>query len=66
MRVRSTSVTYTATGRVVTDPAEDRLARTLVFDKYQPRNEGELVTWRERALPVAVDLVTRSGVEVGG
>jgi hypothetical protein len=27
-----------------------------VFEKYQPRNDGELVTWRERALPVAIDL----------
>ena len=43
-------------GRVVTDPDEDARARTLVFDKYQPRNDGELVTWRARALPVALDL----------
>ena len=49
-------VTYDAHGRVVTDPEESERARTLVFDKYQPRNHGELVTWRGRALPVALDL----------
>jgi deazaflavin-dependent oxidoreductase (nitroreductase family) len=55
-RVRIDDVTYAARGRVVTDPDEDRHARTVVFEKYQPRNDGELVTWRERALPVALDL----------
>ena len=56
VRVRIGDVTYDATARVVVDPDEDDRARTLVFDKYQPRNDGELVTWRARALPVAVDL----------
>jgi len=55
-RVRIDDVTYEGRGRVVTDAEEDRHARTVVFDKYQPRNDGELVTWRERALPVAIDL----------
>jgi deazaflavin-dependent oxidoreductase (nitroreductase family) len=56
VRVRIHDVTHDAQARVITDPDEDRRARTLVFDKYQPRNEGELVSWRERALPVAVEL----------
>jgi deazaflavin-dependent oxidoreductase (nitroreductase family) len=56
VRLRIDDVTYAARGRVVTDPDEDRHARTVVFEKYQPRNDGELVTWRERALPVAIDL----------
>ena len=56
VRVRIDDVTYDARGRVVTEPDEDRRARTLVFEKYQPRNQGELVSWRERALPVAVEL----------
>lgn len=56
VRVRIDGVTHPARGRVVTDPDEDRHARTVVFEKYQPRNDGELVTWRERALPVAIDL----------
>jgi deazaflavin-dependent oxidoreductase (nitroreductase family) len=57
VRVRIDDMTHTATGRVVTDPDEDRHARAVVFEKYQPRNDGELVTWRERALPVALDLL---------
>ena len=56
VRVRIDDVTHEGHGRVVTDPTEDRHARTVVFEKYQPRNDGELVTWRGRALPVAIDL----------
>jgi len=56
-RVRVDNVAHDARGRVVTDPEEAGRARTLVFDKYQPRNDGELVSWRERALPVALDLL---------
>ena len=51
---------FSARGRVVEDPDEDARARALVFDKYQPRYNGELVTWRGRALPVAIDLGTQS------
>jgi deazaflavin-dependent oxidoreductase (nitroreductase family) len=54
--VRVRDVAYRARARVVTDPGEDRHARDLVFEKFQPRNRGELVTWRERALPVAIDV----------
>ena len=53
--VRLRDVTYDATARVVDDPAEDRRARTIVFDKYEPRNPG-LAGWRESALPVAIDV----------
>ncbi|HLM19823.1 MAG TPA: nitroreductase/quinone reductase family protein [Acidimicrobiia bacterium] len=56
VRVRIDDVTYDARGRVVIEPDEDRHARDVVFGKYQPRNDGELVTWRERALSVAVEL----------
>jgi deazaflavin-dependent oxidoreductase (nitroreductase family) len=44
-----------AIGHVVGDPAEDRVARSLLFDKYEPRHPG-LSSWRESALPVAFDL----------
>jgi len=54
--VRVGDVTYDATARVVQDPDESRRARTLVFDKYQPRNNGSLEGWRESALPVAFDI----------
>jgi deazaflavin-dependent oxidoreductase (nitroreductase family) len=45
--------------RVVDDSDSDEAetARTLVFDKYQPRYDGDLTNWRGRALPVALDLV---------
>ena len=55
--VRVRDVTYEATARVVgagTD--EDARARLLVFEKYQPRDESSLVSWRESALPVALDV----------
>jgi deazaflavin-dependent oxidoreductase (nitroreductase family) len=54
--VKVHDVMYRAHARVVTDPEEDRRARDLVFEKFQPRNRGELVSWRERALPVAIDV----------
>jgi deazaflavin-dependent oxidoreductase (nitroreductase family) len=58
--IRLRDVTYDATARVVDDPAEDRRARTIVFDKYEPRNPG-LARWRESALPVALDVVGTVG-----
>jgi deazaflavin-dependent oxidoreductase (nitroreductase family) len=45
-----------AHGRVVEDGQEAERARSLVVDKYAPRYEGDLTAWRERALPVAVEL----------
>lgn len=39
------------------DLDEAERARTLVFEKYQPRYEGDLLEWRERSLPVAIDLL---------
>jgi deazaflavin-dependent oxidoreductase (nitroreductase family) len=46
---------YIAQGRVVEDPDEERRARDLVFAKYAPRS-SDLEEWRERSLPVAIDL----------
>jgi deazaflavin-dependent oxidoreductase (nitroreductase family) len=40
------------------DAEEAERARTLVFEKYQPRYEGDLLEWRERSLPVAIDLLS--------
>ena len=59
--VRVRDVTFSATARVVdgrTD--EDAHARQLVYDKFQPRYEGNLDEWRERALPVALDVTGRA------
>ena len=47
---------WPATARIVDDEAERRAAADLVFDKYQPRYDGDLTSWRERALPVAIRL----------
>ena len=40
----------------VAEGDEAELARTLVFDKYAPRYDGDLTDWRVRALPIAIDL----------
>lgn len=48
-----------ARGRVLDGPgdeAEAERARTLVHDKYAPRQGGGLTGWRASALPVALDL----------
>jgi deazaflavin-dependent oxidoreductase (nitroreductase family) len=47
---------HRASGRLIEDAGEDARARTLVFDKYQPRYDGDLTEWRGRALPIALDL----------
>ena len=44
--------------RVVDAATEAERARTLVFDKYAPRSGDDLIDWRKRALPVAIDLTT--------
>lgn len=45
--------------RVVDDGDEAELARTLLFEKYQPRSGSDLSDWRQRALPVALNLPDR-------
>ena len=49
--------TRSGRGRLVDDADEAERARSLVFDKYSPRYDGDLTEWRGRALPVAVDLL---------
>lgn len=62
--VRIGADTHDAIGRLLdgqageVDAVEESRARTLVFDKYQPRYSGSLEDWRERSLPVAIDLRT--------
>lgn len=55
--VRLRDTTYDATARIV-EPgtAEDERARQLVTEKYQPRYSGSLDDWRERSLPVAIEV----------
>jgi len=55
--VRLRDMTFHGSARVV-EPGteEDSRARLLVFEKYQPRYDGSLESWRESALPVAIDV----------
>lgn len=49
---------FDARARVLDGGEEAERARQLVFDKYDPRTDGDLTDWRQRSLPVAIDLVT--------
>lgn len=40
------------------DADEAEQARAVVFEKYQPRYDGDLLEWRDRSLPVALDLLS--------
>jgi len=53
--VRLRDTTYDATARLVTDPAEDALARRLLLAKYATYG-GDLTGWGRTALPVALDI----------
>ena len=48
--------TRAGNARVVDEGDEVERARSLVFEKYAPRYDGDLTEWRERALPIAIDL----------
>jgi deazaflavin-dependent oxidoreductase (nitroreductase family) len=54
--VRIADRTFQGDARAVSDPEEDERARALVFEKYAPGYSGDLEDWRERSLPIAVDL----------
>ncbi len=57
--VRVGAATREARGRIVTEPAEDALARRLLASKYQGWREGRPFSrWAATALPVALDLGT--------
>ena len=47
---------HSAQVRVVDDAGEADRARTSVFAKYAPRSGDDLSEWRDRALPVAIEL----------
>ena len=54
--VRIADRAFDARARVVDDPGEGARARELLFEKYSGGYSGDLSGWRERSLPVAVDL----------
>jgi deazaflavin-dependent oxidoreductase (nitroreductase family) len=53
--LRVGQVTVPVRGRVVDDPDEDALARSLVHGKYAS-GPDDMSRWRDTALPVALDL----------
>ena len=57
VRVEVGDRTFDANARVLeAGSEEDQRARDLVFTKYQPRYSGDLTSWRDSALPVALDV----------
>jgi deazaflavin-dependent oxidoreductase (nitroreductase family) len=60
-KVRVGEREYVGVGRIVTDPEEERLARDAVHDQYSVLYHGDLTGWRDRALPMAVDLEDEQG-----
>jgi deazaflavin-dependent oxidoreductase (nitroreductase family) len=54
--VRIGPAQFSGRARVVTEEAEDTLARRLLLEKYEPSYSGDLSDWGRTALPVAVDL----------
>lgn len=53
--LRIADASYAGKARIVTDPDEAATARRLLYDKYSPGSNGDLATWRDTALPVAID-----------
>ena len=56
VHVRIADRTFEGRARVVRDADEDARARALLFEKHSPGYSGDLDDWRERSLPIAVDL----------
>jgi deazaflavin-dependent oxidoreductase (nitroreductase family) len=57
VRVRIAQHNFAAMARIVSEAEEDRLARELLADKYQEREEDQsLSEWARTALPVALEL----------
>src|SRR4051794_22993178 len=54
--VRIGERSFDGRARVVEDPDEEARARQQVFGKYSPTYSGDLTDWRQRSLPIAVDL----------
>jgi deazaflavin-dependent oxidoreductase (nitroreductase family) len=47
---------FDGSARIVDDPDEDAVARSLVLDKYSEGYSGDLGDYGRNALPVAVDI----------
>jgi deazaflavin-dependent oxidoreductase (nitroreductase family) len=57
VHVRIANRRFVATARLVKDEKEERIARTLLADKYHEReDDNSLSEWARTALPVAIDI----------
>jgi deazaflavin-dependent oxidoreductase (nitroreductase family) len=56
VRVRLAQEELRGRARVPEDGPEEKLARRLLLEKYQPTYSGDLGEWSRSSLPVAVDL----------
>jgi deazaflavin-dependent oxidoreductase (nitroreductase family) len=56
VQVKIKGTLFSGQARLVSEPEEDGLARTLLYDKYTPRSGDDLRDWSRSALPVAVHL----------
>lgn len=57
LRIRLAGATFECRARDAASPEEDTLARRLLYEKYQPRQSGDLQDWSKRALPLAFEVV---------
>lgn len=57
VEVRIADRAFTGRARIVGNPDEGARARRLLFEKYSPAYSGDLSSWRDTALPIAVDLL---------
>lgn len=56
VEVRIKDQTFSAMGRIIEQPEEERTARRLVVAKYYGRQEVHASGWEAESLPIAVDL----------
>ena len=57
VQVKINGTHFSGNGRIVSEEEEDTRARTIVFDKYTPRDSDDLTEWARSSLPVAIDIV---------
>jgi len=56
VQVKIKGALFSGQAHLVSDPEEDSMARTLLYDKYTHRSGDDLHDWSRSALPVAVHL----------
>ena len=56
VQIRVANQEFRGHGRVVTDPQEEQLARSLVVKKYYGRDRVHSTGWEAESLPIAIDL----------